>query len=85
MASTKFNLGVKYKDYDVPVATTSSGLENISVSQATVVLGATFLYNADYYYDTECLYLSINNKNVVLRRTQSQTAARTYKVRVFYI
>lgn len=85
MASSSFNLGVKYKDYDVPVATTTSGLENINVSQANVVLGAIFLYNTDYYYDTQCLYLSINGKQVVLRRTQSQTVARTYKVRVFYI
>lgn len=85
MASSQFNLGVKYKDYDIPVATTSSGIENVNVTQANVVLGATFLYNNDYYYDTQCLYLSINGKQVVLRRTQTQTVARTYKVRVFYI
>lgn len=85
MGSGKFNLSVRYADYNVPFATTSSGLENISVSQANVILGATFLYNNDYYYDTTFLFLSVNNKQVVVRRTQAQTVARTYKVRVFYI
>lgn len=85
MASTNFNTGVKYKDYDVPFATTSSGLENITVTEAHIILSAFFVYNTDYYYDTQILYLSINGKQVVIRRTSNPSVNRTYKVRVAYI
>lgn len=86
MASTNFNIqSVKYHDHDIPVATTTSGIESFNLTSANVILGVSFLYNSDYYYEAQKLDLAINGKQVVLRISSQPTVARTIKVRVFYI